>query len=294
MIMKRATIAAFGLASGLALGAPAAARAEENRLNVHLDIGGLATLTQPDFFHKEQIVKTGGASVRLGLEYEFSEWMGVELAYEPDVLIAEYGGAADIQQRVLAGVRVRPWWNRERGWVIGRPAGHKYKASDFFSDVWIEAHAGISASGTNRLLYDVGVGARTPLVWPLQVGVFARFEHLFAYEGGVEDDPKFMQLIAGLTFSAGVLPVHPAPDADRDGVPDAIDRCPDTPRDAEVNDVGCQQKKGTSPPPRCSDTDLDGVCDGGDQCPDTPLGTQVDTTGCPLAAPGEGDPPNPS
>ena len=290
--MRRMKLALPVLAGTLALSLVAPARAEENRLNVHFDIGPLINLSQPNFFQREQAVRQLGAHVRLGFEYEFSEWAGLDVAYEPDVLVAEHGGAADIQQRVLAGIRVRPWWNRAGGWVIGRPAGYKLKAADLFSDFWIEAHAGISLAGTNRVLYDVGVGTRVPLVWPIQVGVFVRFAHLFAIDGAAEDDPRFMQLMAGLTFSAGFLPVHPAPDADRDGVPDAIDRCPDTPRDTEINAVGCPQKKMGSPPPRCSDTDLDGVCDGGDQCPDTPLGTQVDTTGCPLNAPTDGETPS--
>jgi outer membrane protein OmpA-like peptidoglycan-associated protein len=61
------------------------------------------------------------------------------------------------------------------------------------------------------------------------------------------------------------------PDADRDGVPDAKDACPNTPAGAAVDSTGCQP-----------DSDKDGVIDAVDACPDTPRGTPVDAKGCPL------------
>jgi OOP family OmpA-OmpF porin len=66
-------------------------------------------------------------------------------------------------------------------------------------------------------------------------------------------------------------------DADRDGVPDGADRCPDTPAGAKVDAQGCPL-----------DADGDGVYDGIDQCPDTPRGATVDTRGCPLDTDGDG------
>ena len=60
-------------------------------------------------------------------------------------------------------------------------------------------------------------------------------------------------------------------DSDGDGILDLRDRCPDTPKGARVNNIGCP-----------SDTDQDGVLDGIDQCPDTPRGWPVDEAGCPL------------
>ncbi len=61
------------------------------------------------------------------------------------------------------------------------------------------------------------------------------------------------------------------PDADRDGVPDAMDRCPDTPEGAIVDETGC-----------IADLDGDGVVNAKDECPDTPAGTQVNEVGCPF------------
>ncbi|MDW7645615.1 MAG: thrombospondin type 3 repeat-containing protein [Desulfuromonadales bacterium] len=61
-------------------------------------------------------------------------------------------------------------------------------------------------------------------------------------------------------------------DADKDGVPDGRDRCPDTPRTLTVDRHGCPD----NPP----DSDADGVADYLDSCPDTPKGASVDAKGC--------------
>ena len=64
----------------------------------------------------------------------------------------------------------------------------------------------------------------------------------------------------------------PAPvpmDSDGDGVIDALDKCPDTPRGVSVDASGCP-----------FDSDKDGVYDYKDQCPGTPLGANVNDLGC--------------
>jgi OOP family OmpA-OmpF porin len=69
------------------------------------------------------------------------------------------------------------------------------------------------------------------------------------------------------------------PDGDGDGVPDHIDRCPDTPRGVEVDAVGCPV-----------DSDGDGVPDYLDKCPGTPRDVEVDASGCPIDSDGDGVP----
>lgn len=67
----------------------------------------------------------------------------------------------------------------------------------------------------------------------------------------------------------------PAPvvrDSDGDGVPDSLDKCPNTPRGVAVDTQGCP-----------IDSDGDGVADYLDQCPATPAGIRVDAEGCPTA-----------
>lgn len=58
-------------------------------------------------------------------------------------------------------------------------------------------------------------------------------------------------------------------DADRDGVPDDVDRCSDTPYGLAVDKDGCSL-----------DTDFDGVPDSFDKCPGTVYGVIVDKNGC--------------
>ena len=66
-------------------------------------------------------------------------------------------------------------------------------------------------------------------------------------------------------------------DSDDDGVPDAIDQCPNTPAGAKVDARGCEL-----------DSDHDGVVDRLDQCPDTVAGAKVDGRGCELDSDGDG------
>jgi OOP family OmpA-OmpF porin len=61
-------------------------------------------------------------------------------------------------------------------------------------------------------------------------------------------------------------------DSDRDGVPDSLDKCPDTPVGVEVDESGC--------PVVHVDSDGDGAFDDVDECPDTPVGAIVDDRGC--------------
>lgn len=58
-------------------------------------------------------------------------------------------------------------------------------------------------------------------------------------------------------------------DSDHDGVPDNMDKCPNTPQGVKVDKNGCP-----------IDTDGDGVPDYMDKCPNTPKGAIVDEDGC--------------
>jgi len=63
--------------------------------------------------------------------------------------------------------------------------------------------------------------------------------------------------------------VKPVMDSDGDGVPDDLDRCPDTSKGVTVDAKGCPL-----------DSDGDGVADYLDKCPNTPKGATVDARGC--------------
>lgn len=69
------------------------------------------------------------------------------------------------------------------------------------------------------------------------------------------------------------------PDSDADGVPNLLDRCPNTPAGVSIDGVGCPL-----------DSDKDGVADHRDNCQATPTGISVDRKGCPLDTDGDGVP----
>lgn len=84
---------------------------------------------------------------------------------------------------------------------------------------------------------------------------------------GELDLPKAtLEIYLGLNYYLGK-----PKDQDKDGVPDRLDYCPDTPVGAKVDENGCPL-----------DSDGDGIYDGLDKCPNTPPGVKVDVNGCPL------------
>ena len=68
-------------------------------------------------------------------------------------------------------------------------------------------------------------------------------------------------------------------DADGDGIPDAEDQCPETPKGVQVDNFGCP-----------IDSDNDKVPDYKDKCPDTKSGMDVDEYGCVIDTDGDGVP----
>lgn len=100
-------------------------------------------------------------------------------------------------------------------------------------------------------------------------------------------------------------------DSDGDGIFDSADKCPATPRGAEVNSVGCPTDSdgdgvydglddcAKTPPTALGlidiygcpiDSDFDGKPDFEDRCPDGPVGAHVDQFGCPLDSDSDGTP----
>jgi OmpA-OmpF porin, OOP family len=94
-----------------------------------------------------------------------------------------------------------------------------------------------------------------------------------------ESDYYTWQILAGLRIALGERPYDPTLDADGDGVPDHLDKCPNTPPGVQVGPDGCPL-----------DADGDGVPDYLDKCPGTPKGAIVGADGCPLDSDGDGVP----
>lgn len=70
-------------------------------------------------------------------------------------------------------------------------------------------------------------------------------------------------------------PINSATDSDNDGIYDSVDTCPNTPTNETANSQGCSTSQ--------IDTDGDGVLDKNDECPeDGDEGEGVDDEGCPI------------
>lgn len=108
--------------------------------------------------------------------------------------------------------------------------------------------------------------ASEPDLWD---GVEKRPGDMGSFDLGRRDE--IQRFGVGVTFY-----VDPSPDSDHDGVPNRVDRCPNSLPTESVDATGC-----------AIDTDADGVPDRLDGCPATPRGVPADSRGCPLDADGD-------
>ena len=96
-----------------------------------------------------------------------------------------------------------------------------------------------------------------------------------------ENNSTFIPILAGdytatiiTQFGEFTTPIFKvaAPDNDKDGIEDALDKCPNTPTGEQVDSNGCSLSQ--------KDTDNDGVNDKIDKCSSTKTGFKVDSNGC--------------
>ena len=91
--------------------------------------------------------------------------------------------------------------------------------------------------------------------------------------------PDYLDRCPNTPFGVSVDSKGCSRDGDGDGIPDYLDRCLNTPFGVSVDSKGCSR-----------DGDGDGVPDYRDRCPGTPYGVSVDGNGCPYDSDGDGAP----
>ncbi len=104
---------------------------------------------------------------------------------------------------------------------------------------------------------------------------------VIGHQGNVDNDEEGALIgaaVGGVLGGAiGCFVCKAEVDADKDGIPDDMDKCPNTPAGVTVDSNGC-----------ALDTDGDGVPDYKDKCPGTRMGVAVDKNGCPKDSDGDG------
>lgn len=184
----------------------------------------------------------------------------------------------------------------------GHIRGHLFKAERFKVNPYLLAGVGISYLRATRkpgtdFFFPFGAGFKIRLNEKLNL----LLQETFAYtdhdtRDGEEADnfDSFLMHSVGLTYNLAA-----AADADKDGVSDKQDKCPDTPKNAKVDGTGCPldrdgdgiaditdacpDVKGVASAQGCPDKDGDGVTDMTDRCPELAgLPTNdLSTNGCP-------------
>jgi OOP family OmpA-OmpF porin len=145
------------------------------------------------------------------------------------------------------------------------------------------------AAGLGAITIDEdNTGSDTNTLFNYGGGIKAFITESLSFRGDIrhlidlDDSNNNFAVTIGFTYQFGKkekkAPLPPL-DSDGDGVPDYLDKCPDTPLGVSVDAAGCP-----------IDSDGDGVPDYLDKCPDTPLGVSVDAAGCPIDSDGDGVP----
>jgi len=134
--------------------------------------------------------------------------------------------------------------------------------------------AGLSGQANQQFVAPSGIERLT----------ICRSNGLRAVGGGT--DGTYQEYFIKNSAPSGTCDVpKPPEDADKDGVVDADDKCPDTPVGSVVDTTGCVVEE-EDDTPGSTDSDGDGVTDDKDTCANTPTGTVVDAKGCPVTPTG--------
>ncbi|MEI8258306.1 MAG: OmpA family protein [Deltaproteobacteria bacterium] len=176
------------------------------------------------------------------------------------------GGAAGQATEVAGGLRLSHHFSER---IIGGP--------------FVDANAGLALTGgLRRFMFDVAIGWEFALDPAISAGIFARYGQIVQPDSEpVPQDARFVS--GGVVLVARIPPRGPGElhilDDDGDGIPNAVDHCPQQPEDFDrfEDSDGC----------RDPDNDEDGILDARDQCPFESESRNhfQDDDGCPDDAP---------
>jgi OOP family OmpA-OmpF porin len=134
-----------------------------------------------------------------------------------------------------------------------------------------DLHTKAGSQSDDNPLFNYGVTLKYFMEDYLVLRADAR--HLLVYNN-INTTNNF-EFSVGVSYYFGKERKKAAPplDTDGDGVPNTLDKCPNTRKGLKVDQSGCPV-----------DSDFDGVPEAQDLCPDTPMGVPVDKNGCPAGA----------
>ncbi|WP_051083856.1 OmpA family protein [Dasania marina] len=195
----------------------------------------------------------------LGLEYQYNESWGTELKYLQGSMDSEGapGNDADMKHLLLEGMYyLNALGNKKFSPYLALGLGHQeydYDLSDKNDETTATFGPGFRYAFSDR--------------WSTKIDY--RLVHALDHS---ENDGL---LTVGLSYALGKAAAKPMAakatvvDADKDGVIDSQDQCPNSPMGVAVGSNGCEL-----------DSDRDGVVNSKDQCPNTAAGAKVDAKGC--------------
>lgn len=260
---------AFALTAGIALTAfGSLAHASANQTGWALS--GALTYTLADT-NNERIGLDDGKGLRVGVSRSLSDWLTLEALVGFQAFDADKIGSI-AQDELTFGLdyqfHVLPSFGKLHPYLLAG-IGAVRTEDDAPSPI---------GRDTTDFFWNAGLGVDIPLVNDLGLVADVRHRSIYWDETRVRSDPNEVVLGLGVTYDfspAQKVEVVTDGDDDRDGVPNSLDRCPNTAPGAVVDAYGCEVTA------EVADADGDGVPDSMDRCPNTPAGTPVDGEGCP-------------
>ncbi|MCR8921188.1 OmpA family protein [Dasania sp. GY-MA-18] len=195
----------------------------------------------------------------LGVEYQYNESWGTELKYLQGSMDSEGvpGNDADMKHLLLEGIyNLNALGNNKFTPYLALGLGHQEYDYDLSGE-----------NGETTATFGPGFRYAFSDRWSTKVDY--RLVHALDYS---ENDGLFTIALSYAFGKTAAKPVAQKPmvaDADKDGVIDSQDQCPNSAMGVSVDSRGCEL-----------DSDGDGVVNSKDQCPNTVAGAKVDAKGC--------------